>query len=411
MRAVRIGLVGLVAWPLAIRPDVRADDGSRPTLTTAPGGSTVIGGENAPSGRWPDVAAVLFNGKQGCSGTLVAPNIVLTAGHCNDATLTSVLIGTASLANPGDGETIAVKTRVEFPSSQSTEDLTVLVLAKNSKFTPRKIATGWARFDIKNGAGVEIVGYGAIDPSGTKFVDELQQAATTITDASCTTEPGCHPSVKPGGELGAGGMGIDTCPGDSGGPLYLVTKYGEFLAGVTSRAYDNATTACKDGGIYVRPDKVIDQLEQMAGVALARGPEPSADTLTISAPGDGGDILIAVNDPKTKSHDFTVTTPPAHGTAKLRSDGAFRVCSDPAQAPGDDSAVVTITDSDDSSRTLTVTIPITVQSGTPPVAICDIDAFSIPESGGCCDSGHAHAGSIPLAVGVALIALRKRRRR
>ena len=38
----------------------------------------------------------------------------------------------------------------------------------------------------------------------------------------------------PDGELGAGGMGIDTCPGDSGGPLYLPTDFGTFLAGVTS---------------------------------------------------------------------------------------------------------------------------------------------------------------------------------
>jgi trypsin len=406
MRAVLAASAVVVMAPIA----VRGDDGARdPYVPSAAQGAPVIGGENAPSGRWPDVAAVLFGGQQGCTGTLVAPTIVLTAGHCNDASLNSVLIGTASLARPGDGETIVVKQRLEFPSSQSTEDLTVLVLDRASKFTPRKMATGWARFDIVNGASVEIVGYGAVDANATQFKNELQQATTSITDATCTQEPGCNASVVPGGELGAGGMGVDTCPGDSGGPLYLTTDYGDFLAGVTSRAYDNATTACKDGGIYVRPDKVVDQLERMAGVALARGPEPTFDKLEMPGPGAGDDTRIRANDPKTDSHTFTLTTPPAHGQAKLRSDGAFRVCSDPSAPPGDDAAVVTITDSGNSARSIAITIPISVGTSAP-VAMCDIDAFSEPESGGCCDGGRHPAGSIPLALVIALAALRKRAR-
>ena len=71
-------------------------------------------------------------------------------------------------------------------------------------------------------------------------------------------------------------MGIDTCPGDSGGPMYLLTEYGTFLAGVTSRSYDNSQFACSEGGIYGRPDKIVDWIEQQTGVKVARGPEPTA---------------------------------------------------------------------------------------------------------------------------------------
>jgi hypothetical protein len=64
----------------------------------------------------------------------------------------------------------------------------------------------------------------------------------------------------------------------------------------------------------------------------------------VAVPGGGGDTTIRVNDPKSDAHRFEITTPPAHGTAKVRGDGAVRVCADPTAAPGDDELTVTITD-------------------------------------------------------------------
>ncbi|HWU89450.1 MAG TPA: trypsin-like serine protease [Kofleriaceae bacterium] len=367
--------------------------------------SEVIGGGNAATGKWPDVAAVLFAGQQACTGVLIAPTVALTAGHCNDPDLTSILIGTTSLARPSDGETLQVAKRIEYPSSISTEDFTLLVLERASRVAPRAIATGWARLDIKNSARVALVGYGAIDRDAQQYINDLQEAETTITDADCTQKPGCNASVVPGGELGAGGMGIDTCPGDSGGPLYLLTDYGAFVAGITSRAYDDAQYACKDGGIYGRPDKIVDWIEQNAGVAVTRGPEPTADRIT-TVRGTGGETSIAANDPKSKQHVFKIATPPAHGTAAVRDDGRVRVCSDPGAA-GEDAVVVNVADPADPARNLDVRIPVTVEDG-PPGADCSADAFE-GDTGGCCDSGRSPRGSVPLALGVLLV-LRRRRR-
>jgi endonuclease G len=223
----------------------------------APGGATqVIGGASAKSGAWPDVAGILFPGSNGdealCTGTLVAPTVVLTAGHCYDPLEPlpdNVLIGTSSLARPDDGETIEIQAGFVYPDAQTSEDVTVLVLARASSRTPRKIATGWARVDVVNGARIALVGYGATNQDGNRFVNELQEATTKITDFDCSKSSGCNAAARPAGELGAGGMGVDTCPGDSGGPLYLTTGYGAFLAGVTSRSYDNARVACSEGGI------------------------------------------------------------------------------------------------------------------------------------------------------------------
>lgn len=370
-----------------------------------PGPAPVVGGSNAPQGKWPDVAAIYFGTMQECTGTLIAPNVVITAGHCNDAHLDHVLLGTNSLARPQDGETVTVKQRIEYPSSQTSEDVTILVLTKNAAEEPRKIATGWARLDIKNGAAVQFVGYGAIDVNGNNYIDDLQEVMSTITDADCSTSSGCNTAARPAGELGAGGMGIDTCSGDSGGPMYLLTDYGNFLAGVTSRSYDDSVKPCGDGGIYERPDKIVDWAEQQTGIAMARGPEP-APRILMGVPGGPVEQHVDANDPVSDDHSYALTTPPAHGTAAVRADGQLRVCLDGSQQP--DSVTVTITDNHDANRKLDWVIQIQPVSGEAP-ATCDANAFTGAEdSGGCCDAGRSPAGSLPLALGV-LIVLRRRR--
>ena len=381
-----------------------------PALAGPTGPAPVVGGMNAPQGQWPDVAAVMFKSgstdQQECTGTLIAPNVVITAGHCNDAALDNVLLGTNSLARPQDGETIAVMKRIEYPSSQTSEDVTILVLAQNAKEAPRKIATGWAKVDIKNAAPVEFVGFGATDVNGNVYIDDLQEVMSTITDFDCSTSSGCYPAAKPDGELGAGGGGIDTCSGDSGGPMYLLTSYGNFLAGVTSRSYDDSVKPCGDGGIYARPDKIVDWAEQQSGIALARGPEPTPRQL-MGVPGGPVEVHLEANDPLGDDHTFALTTPPVHGTAAVRADGEVRVCLDGSQMP--DALTVTITDKKDASRKLDWVMAIEPITGDAP-ASCDPNAFEGgEEGGGCCDAGRSPAGSVPLGVGV-LIMLRRRRK-
>jgi secreted trypsin-like serine protease len=368
--------------------------------------SEIIGGANAPAGKWPDVAAVLWSGQLMCTGVLIAPTVALTAGHCNDATLTKIIVGTSSLARTTEGETLSVIKRVEYPSSRETMDLTVLVLEKPSRFAPRAIATGWARADIRDGVAAGIAGYGATDRDATKYVNDLQEAETTITDADCTEKPGCHAVVAPGSELGAGGMGTDTCPGDSGGPLYVLTDYGAFVAGITSRSYSDARYDCSDGGIYARPDKVIGWIEESAGVPVARGPEPAADAITVVR-GRGAETSIRVNDPKTKQHAFSIAAQPSRGAAKVRDDGRVRVCIDPEATAGDDAVTVKIADRATAARAVEVRIPISVEDGEPEPD-CSVDDF---EGAGCCDSGRGGRGSLPLALGVLAVLRRRHRRR
>lgn len=366
------------------------------TLPVSSASAPVTGGSDAAPGKWPDVAAVMFPIDDSevplCTGTLVAPTVVLTAGHCYDRTAAplpdSVLIGTSSLGRPGEGETIPIDRGYVYPDSTTSEDLAVLVLTRASSRPPRQIVDGWARVDLVNGAAISLVGFGAIDRAGMIYVNELQEATTTITDVDCSASSGCRPDAQPAGELGAGGMGVDTCPGDSGGPLYLSTSYGPVLAGVTARAYDNARFPCSEGGIYVRPDKVLDWIEQVAGVPVARVSAPTAPM--VATQDHCGATRITVNDPGSQRHAFRITTPPAHGRASVDPDGTVRVCTE-AWAPDDDRMVVKIIDADNPDRTLPVTIPVA--------------------AAGCCDAGGRPGGAIPLALGVLALARRRRPRR
>jgi uncharacterized protein (TIGR03382 family) len=279
------------------------------------------------------------------------------------------------------------------------------VLGLVSPLAPRVTATGWARADIVDGATVQLVGFGAVDRNAVQYVDEMQEAETTITDFDCSDDAGCNAGAKPAGELGAGGMGIDTCPGDSGGPLYLKTAYGDFLAGITSRAYADATFPCQDGGIYERPDAIVDWIEDQAGVPVARGPEPSAPPIE-TTPGTKGETEIEVNDPKTEDHTFTIPNPPANGIAAVNDDGEVHYCPS-AGYVGPDTVAVEIADQADPGRKLVVEIPVVVANGEASDDECSVEF----DGGGCCSAGTSlDLGSVLPVLVVGGVLMRRRRK-
>jgi len=401
----------VVVLLLAVPAVAFAEDGGKTTQphATADTNKAVIGGAVAPAGKWPDCAAIMYSGQQECTGTLIAPNVVMTAGHCviGGPAPDHVLVGAPNLTRPQEGEMLAVMKAIEYPSSQTSIDVGILLLSQSAtKVTPRTIGSGWERFEIKNADSVQIAGWGATDKQAMVYPDDQMEATTTITDFNCTTSLGCNTLAKPDGEMGVGGMGIDTCPGDSGGPVYLTTDAGTFVIGVTSRSYDNATVACSEGGIYERPDKIVDWIDMVTGVKVARGPEPTAEPIMV-VQGDAGETQIMHNDPKPGvDHSYEITKPPGYATAKVRDDGLVRVCAMKGVI-GADTMEVTVSDKSDPDRKLVVKIPVLIADGSPPDE-CDVNAFG-GDSGGCCDTRRSASGSLPLSL-VVLLVLRRRRK-
>lgn len=365
-----------------------AAPGDERAVTVAAPPTAVIGGTDVPGGTWRDTAAVLVGRQQFCSGVLVAPTVVLTADHCRALGPDQVLLGTNSLARPSAGEIIDVTSVVAGPGAF---DVALLMLARPARETPRRLATGWLAGRVVDGAAVELVGYGAVDRDGSQFVDELRQAQTTITDAGCTRSVGCEPAVQPAGELGAGGGGVDTCPGDSGGPLYLLEPTGPVLAGITSRGYDSNQFPCSEGGIYVRPDHpdVKAWIEQAGGVELEDGLHPLGEPMTL-APGTTDAQRLDANDPYGAAHAWVIEAGPATGTAAIAADGTLTVTA--PMTEGDATVVVRATDTADPSRHARVRI-----------------ALAYREDAGCCSTGDGGVPAAPAAIAIAALVRRRRR--
>lgn len=231
--------------------------------------SDVVGGTAAPAHKWPDAVAVLGT-KGSCTGTLIAPDVVLTAGHCAGADLTRVVADTTDY-NAAGGKSATIKSVTAYPNWATTYDIAVVVLnAPITGVNPRPIGTSCSFDSFHANMDVHLVGFGATDAAGATANTVLREASAPVVDADCMGSEGCTAAVAPGGEFVAGGNGKDSCFGDSGGPVYLDTPRGTIVIAAVSRGVDGAATACGGGGIYVRTDKVMHWIEQTTGRTIAK---------------------------------------------------------------------------------------------------------------------------------------------
>ena len=250
----------LAASVLAISASAYADSGV----------GDIIGGTQVPAGKWPDAVAVLSS-QGSCTGTLIAPDVVLTAGHCADPAPTQVTADTTDYNGAG-GKTATVKSITAYPNWETSYDVAVIVLnTPITGVTPRPIGTACTFEGVANNMPVHLVGFGLTDTAAQGDNTRLNETMVPMTDKECTNAAaGCVASIAPGGEFIAGGNGKDSCNGDSGGPVYFDTPRGAVVIGAVSRATENSATPCGGGGIYVRTDKLVQWIETTAGKPVSK---------------------------------------------------------------------------------------------------------------------------------------------
>src|SRR5215217_5035746 len=146
----------------------------------------VVGGTDAAPGAYPAVAEITFGASFLCTGTLIAPKWVLTAGHCGS--ITGVAVGTPAgwppqlidvrigSVKPGQGEKVPVRRVVVEPNYlvNAGYDITLLELATPSTKAPSRVVGAAGGSLWAPGTMETIVGFGTTSEGGD-VADTLQE--------------------------------------------------------------------------------------------------------------------------------------------------------------------------------------------------------------------------------------------
>ncbi|KAL7520077.1 hypothetical protein ACHAWX_004823 [Stephanocyclus meneghinianus] len=225
--------------------------------------SRIIGGIEAQIMRY-QYAVSLHNTSTGshfCGGSLIAPDIILTAAHCQGGFDTAV-VGRHNLTS-SEGESIPIKTEIphsEYNDATIDNDFMLVLLERPTTMELPFVKLNTDVDRPRVGESVTAMGWGdmTIDDLNKRYPDVLMTVDIhVISNEACANSSGIYISqeYKNGtilthtdyqtftenitdNMLCAEALAKDTCQGDSGGPLVIQGSNGDgtddILVGVVS---------------------------------------------------------------------------------------------------------------------------------------------------------------------------------
>lgn len=299
LRRLRIAIIPIAAGcAMAVAGPVSAH--ARPIIRARHGVAKILGGSTAVGTTLGMVARITYDAGSDsflCSGTVVASNVVLTAGHCAEDETTGavdtpgdyqVLTGSQSLSSPG--KITGVTQVIPYPGfdrSALLGDAALLVLATPTTASPVALASDPTNLSLYTaGTATVITGWG-IDDSNSDLPYSLQYGFSVVQNAAYCAQNAADlgATFDPLQQLCAVDAPTDadgTCNGDSGGPILATVGQTLVEVGLTSSGASTCSTGLP--GFFTRTDTIDswinDEIEQNAPAA----PNPSPPTTAPSPP-------------------------------------------------------------------------------------------------------------------------------
>ncbi|GBG27375.1 Serine protease 56 [Hondaea fermentalgiana] len=244
--------------------------------------ASIVGGSSVTGTPYPWVVSLQVKvGKyyeHACAGFLIHKKWLLTSAHCiEDNEIKRVILGVSSLALSKGRIKRKVKKEImhaDFARNPVENDIALIKLNKavhKKKVKPVQLCTEDMASTLEvSGELATIAGWGATFENGwTK--DVLRTAEVPLVNRSTCTAKGAmsakaifETSICAGYEDG----GVDTCVGDSGGPLFVQDDEDtNVVVGITSWGVGCARPG--KYGVYTRVSSYISWIEEQARISIS----------------------------------------------------------------------------------------------------------------------------------------------
>ncbi|RHY39325.1 hypothetical protein DYB30_008003 [Aphanomyces astaci] len=245
-------------------------------------GFEILGGQEAQFGKHRYVAGLKKSrdANTTCGGSLIAPNVVLTAAHCLKGKLRAVVVGTHYLTGFADGELANIIQEIKHPKPT---DVGIVILDRNiTTIQPVAVSFEFVPADVL----AWVRGWGRVTSRArapySKVLKELSVTTWNNTGASAALFPIRLTDTM----LGAGGVeGEDSCRGDSGGPLTIEENGTVRLVGVISFGRGCGVHGNPENRNVVHNNQILFYMDVHQTISEQKRIKPSKGGMVYARPG------------------------------------------------------------------------------------------------------------------------------